>query len=105
MHNSSALLGRMHVTVSEVQFSLLLPVGISFYIFQAAGYTIDVYRGTVKAERNFLRYALFVSFFPQLVAGPIERSQNLLEQLRGIADEKLWESQRIQKGALKMLYG
>ena len=60
---------------------ILLPVGISFYIFQAIGYTIDVYRGDVYAERNFLKYALFVSFFPQLVAGPIERSKNLLRQL------------------------
>ena len=60
---------------------ILLPVGISFYIFQAIGYTIDVYRGDVYTERNFLKYALFVSFFPQLVAGPIERAKNLLRQL------------------------
>ena len=61
---------------------VLLPVGISFYIFQALGYTIDVYRQTIPAEKNFFRYALFVSFFPQLVAGPIERSKNLLTQLK-----------------------
>lgn len=61
---------------------LLLPVGISFYTFQALSYTVDVYRGQVEVEKNPLRYALFVSFFPQLVAGPIERSQNLLTQLR-----------------------
>ncbi|MCF0183217.1 MAG: MBOAT family protein [Bacteroidaceae bacterium] len=61
---------------------MLLPVGISFYIFQALGYSIDVYRGNVEAERNFLTYALFVSFFPQLVAGPIERSTNLLRQFK-----------------------
>lgn len=59
---------------------VLLPVGISFYTFQAVGYSIDVYRGTIKAERNFFTYALFVSFFPQLVAGPIERARNLLPQ-------------------------
>ena len=53
---------------------ILLPVGISFYIFQAIGYTIDIYRGDVYAERNFLKYALFVSFFPQLVAGQIGRA-------------------------------
>ena len=52
-------------------FDILLPVGISFYIFQALGYLIDVYRGDTRAERNLLKYALFVSFFPQLVAGPI----------------------------------
>lgn len=62
-------------------FDILLPVGISFYTFQALGYIIDVYREDVKAEHNFLKYALFVSFFPQLVAGPIERSQNLLSQI------------------------
>lgn len=59
---------------------ILLPVGISFYTFQAVGYSIDVYRGTLKAEKNFFTYALFVSFFPQLVAGPIERAKNLLPQ-------------------------
>ncbi|MBR0047401.1 MAG: MBOAT family protein [Bacteroidaceae bacterium] len=62
--------------------NILLPVGISFYTFQAVGYSIDVYRGTIKAERNFMTYALFVSFFPQLVAGPIERAKNLLPQFR-----------------------
>lgn len=59
---------------------VLLPVGISFYTFQALGYTIDVYRGDVAAERNFIKYAAFVCFFPQLVAGPIERAANLLPQ-------------------------
>lgn len=105
MHNINVLLSRIHIVVPDKHFSLLLPVGISFYIFQAVGYTVDVYRGTIKAEHNFFRYALFVSFFPQLVAGPIERSGNLLDQLRGMANIKLWDSQRIQKGALKMLYG
>ena len=61
---------------------VILPVGISFYIFQAFSYVIDVYRGTEKAERNFLYFALFISFFPQLVAGPIERTGNLLPQLK-----------------------
>jgi D-alanyl-lipoteichoic acid acyltransferase DltB (MBOAT superfamily) len=60
---------------------LLLPVGISFYTFQSIAYTIDVYRGRVAAERNLLRYALFVAFFPQLVAGPIVRAAELLPQL------------------------
>jgi D-alanyl-lipoteichoic acid acyltransferase DltB (MBOAT superfamily) len=63
-------------------FNILLPVGISFYTFQALGYSIDVYRGTVKAERNFINYALFVTFFPALVAGPIERTANLLPQFK-----------------------
>ncbi|MBR5515166.1 MAG: MBOAT family protein [Clostridia bacterium] len=62
--------------------NVLLPVGISFYTFQALGYAIDVYRGDIKAEKNFIDYALFVSFFPQLVAGPIERTSNIIPQLK-----------------------
>ena len=58
----------------------LLPVGISFYTFQCIGYIIDVYRKDIKPERSLITYALFVSFFPQLVAGPIERAKNLLPQ-------------------------
>ena len=65
-------------------FDLLLPVGISFYTFQAVGYTIDVWRHTIKPEKNLLTYALFVSFFPQLVAGPIERAKNLLPQFHTV---------------------
>ena len=61
---------------------LVLPVGISFYTFQTLSYAIDVYRGTIRAERHLGYYALFVSFFPQLVAGPIERPDNLLPQLK-----------------------
>jgi len=61
---------------------VLLPVGISFYVFQSMSYTIDSYRGKVEREPNFIRYATFVSLFPQLVAGPIERARNLLPQLR-----------------------
>ena len=63
-------------------FDIMLPVGISFYTFQTASYVIDVYRGTVKAEKHLGYYALFVTFFPQLVAGPIERPQDLIPQLR-----------------------
>lgn len=61
---------------------LLLPVGISFYTFQTLSYTIDVYRGDIVVEKHFGIYALYVSFFPQLVAGPIERSTRLLPQFR-----------------------
>ena len=67
-------------------FGLLLPMGISFYTFQAMAYMIDVYRGEVTAEQHLGRYALFVSFFPQLVAGPIERSRDLLPQLAAPVD-------------------
>ncbi len=65
-----------------ITLNLILPVGISFYTFQTLSYVIDVYRGDVAAEKHFGIYAAFVSFFPQLVAGPIERSSNLLPQIR-----------------------
>lgn len=85
-------------------FSLLLPVGISFYTFQALSYTCDVYRGDVEAEKNPVCYALFVSFFPQLVAGPIERTGHLLPQIKGLNENRfIWEN--IRDGLCLMLYG
>ncbi len=66
----------------SLTLDLILPVGISFYTFQTLSYVIDVYRKKIPAERNFFYYALFVSYFPQLVAGPIERPENLLPQLK-----------------------
>ena len=81
---------------------LLLPVGISFYTFQAVGYTIDVYRGDLKAEKNLGIYALFVSFFPQLVAGPIERAKNLLPQFR---EKHYLDSARLVSGIKQMVWG
>ncbi len=89
-------------------FDLLLPVGISFYTFQALGYTIDVYRKEIEPEKNILRYALFVSFFPQLVAGPIERSKNLLiqiAQIDHIPTGQLLRYDRIASGLRIMLWG
>lgn len=95
----------MGIKKLNIKLDLLLPVGISFYTFQALGYMIDVYRGDVKAEKNFFRYALFVSFFPQLVAGPIERSKNLLSQMNNIEKIKLWDANRITRGAILIIYG
>lgn len=88
-----------------VRYNVLLPVGISFYTFQALGYLIDVYRKDVKAEKNILKYALFVSFFPQLVAGPIERSKNLLAQVNEVPKKKLFDYNRIANGLIVMVYG
>lgn len=88
--------------VNMPKFALLLPVGISFYIFQALGYSIDVYRGTVKIERDFPTYALFVSFFPQLVAGPIERSQNLLPQFK---QQHRFDYDAVMSGVKLMVWG
>lgn len=70
------------ISVPAFTSTLLLPVGISFYTFQAIGYVIDVYRGDIEAETHLGKYAAFISFFPQLVAGPIERTRNLLPQLK-----------------------
>lgn len=81
---------------------VLLPVGISFYTFQAVGYSIDVYRGTIKAEKSFITYALFVSFFPQLVAGPIERAKNLLPQFH---EEHKFNYNNAVEGLKLMLWG
>ena len=90
------------LSVTIPRFDILLPVGISFYTFQALSYTMDVYRGEIYAERNFLRYALYVSFFPQLVAGPIERSKNLLKQL---AVPTRFDHARALDGLYLMLWG
>lgn len=91
--------------VMDKRLDLLLPVGISFYTFQALSYTFDVYKGKIKAEKNILSYALFVSFFPQLVAGPIERSGNLLSQIQKIKETKLWDFERVRDGVLLMFWG
>jgi D-alanyl-lipoteichoic acid acyltransferase DltB (MBOAT superfamily) len=92
----------MGFTVPKPDFNILLPVGISFYIFQALSYTMDVYRKDIEPEHNFLKYALFVSFFPQLVAGPIERSKNLLKQVNQ-SHEFYYDNMR--EGLLIMLWG
>ncbi len=97
-----ALASLFGASARDLSLNLILPVGISFYTFQTLSYVIDVYRGNIKAERHFGWYALFVSFFPQLVAGPIERPENLLPQLK--ADHKL-ESQNVFAGLSKMAVG
>ncbi len=78
----SNILSLFTIQISPLTINLLLPVGISFYTFQTLSYVIDVYKGEVKAERHFGYYATFISFFPQLVAGPIERTRNLLPQIK-----------------------
>lgn len=93
---------RLHIDLQVPVVDVVLPVGISFYIFQALGYLLDVYRDDIYAEKNFLQYALFVSFFPQLVAGPIERSKNLLKQL---SDTKKFDYENVRCGLLIMLWG
>lgn len=82
--------------------TLALPLGISFYTFQAMGYLIDVYRGTVPAEKNFFKFALFVSFFPQLIQGPISRFGDLSETLY---TQHRFEPKNVSYGLQRMLWG
>lgn len=100
--NLIRLLSRMGIGIQIPAFDVLLPVGISFYTFQALGYIIDVYRGSIKPERNLLQYALFISFFPQLVAGPIERSKNLIRQIH---EPHYFDEERVARGLLLMAWG
>ncbi len=100
--NVASLMDLAGISIHIPEFKVLLPVGISFYIFQALGYSIDVYYKSVKVEKNFFTYALFVSFFPQLVAGPIERSTNLLQQFHV---KHLFNSEQAIKGVTLMLWG
>lgn len=90
---------------SDKQFGFLdlaLPMGISFYTFQSVGYIIDVYRGTCKAEKNIFKFALFVSFFPQLVQGPISRFNHLAETLY---EEHYFDVKNISYGLQRILWG
>jgi alginate O-acetyltransferase complex protein AlgI len=86
--------------VSDVSF--ILPIGLSFHTFQAMSYTIEVYRGNQKAERKFGIYALYVMFYPQLVAGPIERPQNIIHQFY---EPKKFEYNRVVAGLKIVLWG
>ena len=82
--------------------SLLVPMGISFYTFQAVGYLVDVYRGTIKAEQNLFKFALFISFFPQLVQGPISRYGDLSETL---FSEHKFDAKNVAYGLQRVLWG
>lgn len=82
--NATGLAGLFGYQLSNAALGIVLPVGISFYTFQSIAYTLDVYHRRVEAERNFITYAQYVSFFPQLVAGPIERAAHMLPQFRKI---------------------
>ncbi|MDP4160038.1 MAG: MBOAT family O-acyltransferase [Bacillota bacterium] len=101
-YSIARMLSYIHISIHFHTYDLLLPIGISFYTFQALSYTMDVYRNDVKAERNLGRYALFVSFFPQLVAGPIEKSKNLLFQFN---EYHSFDYIRVKNGLLLILWG
>lgn len=93
------------LAICKVRFTfqnILLPMGISFYMFQSIGYVLDVYRGSIKAERNPFKFALFVSFFPQLIQGPISKFGKLAPQLFG---EHPYDGKQVSFGLQRMLWG
>jgi alginate O-acetyltransferase complex protein AlgI len=100
--NLTLLLKGFYIDNHLPYLTILLPIGLSFHTFQAMSYTIEIYRGNQKAERNFGIYSLYVMFYPQLVAGPIERPQNLLHQFRKRHD---FGYQRIADGLKLMAWG
>ncbi len=108
VRNLATLLGTVGLHPSLPMLDLLLPVGISFYTFQSMSYTIDIYRGQLEPRRSFVEFALFVSFFPQLVAGPIVRARQFLPQLdrRPAASERRTGSglYRVLKGLTKKVF-
>lgn len=99
------ILGRLGMAAGPGRFDILLPVGISFISFQSLGYVIDVFTGKIRAEKNPFRYALFIAFFPQLVAGPIERSGNLLTQIQNIHQQKKISYEAFTDGLVLILTG
>jgi len=102
MANFQAVLGWFGLEYTPPEWDILLPMGISFYTFQTMSYTIDVYRRTIPPARRFLDFALFVTFFPQLVAGPIVRAGELIDQF---AEPKRAQAQRFFFGLLLLTIG
>lgn len=102
LENTVALLHALGVAYTPATPNIVLPVGISFYTFQTLSYTIDVYRDELKPSRSFLDFAVFVSFFPQLVAGPIVRAADFLYQLQ---DERHIERRALGWGLFLMTLG
>ena len=98
----TALCRAVSIPFSAPALNIILPVGISFYTFQTLSYTLDVYRGKLEPERDFVTFALFVSFFPQLVAGPIEKATDLLPQLK---EEHPFTYENAAWGAKLMVWG
>lgn len=101
-HNLERCMTYLGITFKAPTVDLLLPLGISFYTFQSLGYMMDVYKGKISAQKNLAQYALFVSFFPQICAGPIERAGNMLPQISQPCRPD-WD--RIRSGLTHMIWG
>ena len=102
VENTILALQQAGVTTNLSTLQILLPVGISFYTFQTMGYTIDVFRGELKARTNFVDYLLYVSFFAQLVAGPIERAGRLLPQIEA---DRVFSGDQVRSGFALAMWG
>jgi alginate O-acetyltransferase complex protein AlgI len=102
IENISSIFKAFHIDAHFPLLWVVLPIGLSFHTFQAMSYTIEVYRGNQKPEKHLGIYALYVLFFPQLVAGPIERPQNLLPQFR---KEQFFSNLNLRTGLLLMAWG
>ena len=100
--NLSIILNKFGMEINYSPLELILPIGISFFIFQAFGYVIDVYKGKCSSEKNFIKYAAFVAFFPNLLSGPIERADNLLRQISEGVEGNL---EKVKTGLLQIAWG
>src|SRR5690349_23522665 len=100
--NFNALGEFFHLNYPIPILRIILPIGLSFHTFQSLSYVIEVYRGHQKAEKHFGIYSLYVMFYPQLVAGPIERPQNVLHQFH---EKHSFDWEQFQAGLMRMLWG
>lgn len=102
INNINIILSELNIKLIDDSFNIMLPIGISYYTFQIIAYLVDVYRKDAKAETNLLYFALFIAFFPKIVAGPIERANNLLTQLK---ENHKFNYENMKNGLLLMLFG
>lgn len=102
VNSFAELLANVGFKINAQTIGIILPVGISFYTFHGLSYVIDIYKGRIKAERNFIDYSVFVCFFPLLVAGPIERATHLLPQIK---NKRTFEYSKAVDGLRQILWG
>lgn len=102
LYTVAKVLNRLSIPMQETTLRLIMPVGISFYTFMAVGYIVDVYKGKTQAVRHFGKYAIFVSFFPNISSGPIERAEHFIPQ---IDKEKTFDYNSVVYGARLLLLG
>ncbi|MCR4705867.1 MAG: hypothetical protein K5641_07365 [Lachnospiraceae bacterium] len=91
--------------LSGEDFSLVMPVGISYFTFRIISYFVDVYKGKCEAEQTFLNYAIYITFFPMIISGPIERGERFLPQVRSCETWKLWNGDRVYDGFVRVVFG